>query len=296
MLGPPIIIGFVKGIFSSATGSRSSSRSSSYYEQEEEEEREAEAQPTAEAKPVESAKIYMPQKASAFKGESYEDVVKILEGAGFHNIKLVADPDLINGFLHDDGDVEKVSVGGYTSFSTSDSFDPDVEIVITYHTFPDSKKENASSENENEGQKPTATTKPTPTAKPTPTPKPTEGQRAGTQEMNNVLYDNKGIKFVLTTYEYDSFWGTHTLNFEITNNSNHEILVTVDNVASNGYQLDVFGIYKTVGPGLKAKDSIVIYDSDLKKNGLTKLEPLSFDLEIMDMETFNVIVSGHISQ
>ena len=138
LLGPPIIIGLFKGIISSVSGSsRSSSRSSAAYEQEVEAE---EIKRTEEAAPAESTKIAMPEKASALKGESYEDVVKILEGAGFSNIKLVADPDLINGFLHDDGDVEKVSVGGHTSFSKKDSFDPDVEIVITYHTYPEDKK------------------------------------------------------------------------------------------------------------------------------------------------------------
>lgn len=138
LLGPPIIIGLFKGIISSVSGSsRSSSRSSAVYEQEVEAE---EIKRTEEAAPTESTKIAMPEKASALKGESYEDVVKILEGAGFSNIKLVADPDLINGFLHDDGDVEKVSVGGHTSFSKKDSFEPDVEIVITYHTYPEDKK------------------------------------------------------------------------------------------------------------------------------------------------------------
>jgi len=42
---------------------------------------------------------------------------------------------LITGWITKDGEVEEVEIDGYTTFSSSSRFLPDVEIVITYHTF-----------------------------------------------------------------------------------------------------------------------------------------------------------------
>ncbi len=115
--------------------------------------------------------------------------------------------------------------------------------------------------------------------------------------MNRALYDSHGIKVVFTTLEYDSFWGTLRYNFEITNDSSDEILVTGDNVAVNGYQLDVMGIYTTVGAGLKAKDSFTIYKSDLTNKGIdgfSSMKTWGFDLEILDMDTFKTLARGRI--
>ncbi|MCR5249225.1 MAG: zinc ribbon domain-containing protein [Lachnospiraceae bacterium] len=83
-------------------------------------------------------KIAMPKSSSYYSGKDYKDVVKILEGAGFTNVSLEPHEDLITGWLTSDGSVERVSVGGYTDFSTSDKFKPDTEIIILYHAFPKS--------------------------------------------------------------------------------------------------------------------------------------------------------------
>lgn len=123
------------------------------------------------------------------------------------------------------------------------------------------------------------------------------GSSNGTKEVNRALYDSHGIKVVFTTLEYDSFWGTLRYNFEITNDSSDEILVTGDNVAINGYQLDVMGIYTTVGAGLKAKDSFTIYKSDLTNKGIdgfSSMKTWGFDLEILDMDTFKTLARGRI--
>lgn len=93
-------------------------------------------------------KISVPKSSSYFLNENYKDVQKILEGAGFTNIEFEVLDDLVTGWVTSDGAVEKVSIGGYTSFSTSDRFEPDSEIVITYHTFPMSESEKAAKESE----------------------------------------------------------------------------------------------------------------------------------------------------
>lgn len=86
-----------------------------------------------------SKDINMPKSSSDLVGENYRDVEKILTGAGFTNVSLEVMDDLITGWLTKDGAVERVSVNGYTSFSTSDKYLPDADIVITYHTFQGNK-------------------------------------------------------------------------------------------------------------------------------------------------------------
>lgn len=66
------------------------------------------------------------------------------------DIKLVA-VDIDGTFVHSDytydmgmpvsaetesGEVSEISVGGDTSFSSGARYEPDAEIIVTYHTFP----------------------------------------------------------------------------------------------------------------------------------------------------------------
>lgn len=65
------------------------------------------------------------------EGENYNYVKSTLEAAGFENIKLIDLKD--DSFFNKDGEVESVSVGGNSSFGSSDYFDKNAEVVITYH-------------------------------------------------------------------------------------------------------------------------------------------------------------------
>lgn len=65
----------------------------------------------------------------------YKELEALFEEAGFVNIKEVADKDLIIGWITKDGSVEEISVDGDTDFSSYYSYRPDVEVIITYHTF-----------------------------------------------------------------------------------------------------------------------------------------------------------------
>lgn len=82
-------------------------------------------------------KISVNYSSSDFEGSNYEEVISQLEKQGFTNIRTNPDDDLIVGLIKKDGEVEKVEIDGYTKFSSSSRFLPDVEIVITYHTFSD---------------------------------------------------------------------------------------------------------------------------------------------------------------
>ncbi len=111
-----------------------------------------------------------PKSSSSLEGENYQDAVTLFENAGFTNITTEEIDDLIFGWLKNDGDVESVSVGGDTDYSTSTWYPNDTPVRISYHTFS-KEEETKEPEQVEESEMPQST--PTPTPKPTPTPTPT---------------------------------------------------------------------------------------------------------------------------
>ncbi len=79
--------------------------------------------------------INLPISSRKATEKNYEDLNKMLENAGFVNITLKPEYDLITGWITKDGSVESVTINGDDSFSTLDSYRPDAEIIIVYHTF-----------------------------------------------------------------------------------------------------------------------------------------------------------------
>ena len=94
--------------------------------------------------------IAVPGSAKDYKNTNYTDVKYVLEQAGFTNIIIEADPDLITGFVHDDGDIEDISINGISNFNKGDVFSPDARIRIQYHTYREKteKKDNKQSSQE----------------------------------------------------------------------------------------------------------------------------------------------------
>ena len=92
-------------------------------------------------------KIHMPFGGNDYDGANYQEIVSQLEEAGFTNIREEPLGDLVTGWLNDEGEVDEVSVDGDTVFSTDSKYLPDVEIVVSYHTFPD--EEEPSTEDKN---------------------------------------------------------------------------------------------------------------------------------------------------
>ena len=87
--------------------------------------------------------INLPISSNDLKDANYQDVVAKFENAGFTNVKTEVIDDLVLGWLTKDGEVEEVSVDGYTSFSTNSRYPADIEIVVSYHTFPADEEEEA---------------------------------------------------------------------------------------------------------------------------------------------------------
>lgn len=86
-----------------------------------------------------------PKSQSELKGKNYQDVVTLFESAGFNNIETEKIEDLIMGWITKDGEVESVSVGGDTEYSTSKWYSKDTKVRISYHTFPEKENNETSS-------------------------------------------------------------------------------------------------------------------------------------------------------
>lgn len=100
-------------------------------------------------------KIYPPISSEDIDDQNYEDIVTQFKNAGFTNVTTRKVEDLITGFLHDDGDVDEVSINGETEFDDFESFIADAKVVVSYHTYP----EKSSSEKSNTSEKSQASSK-----------------------------------------------------------------------------------------------------------------------------------------
>lgn len=81
-------------------------------------------------------KAKTPSGSSAQKGRDYQAVVNDFEEKGFKNIKTEKLEDLITGWMTKAGEVESVSVDGNKGYSPDVWYPNNVEVIITYHTFP----------------------------------------------------------------------------------------------------------------------------------------------------------------
>lgn len=74
----------------------------------------------------------IPVSAADCEFENYKDIENKFKKAGFTNIKTKILYDIVWGITQE-GEVEKVAVGGKTNFKRGDVFAKDAEIIITYH-------------------------------------------------------------------------------------------------------------------------------------------------------------------
>lgn len=83
-----------------------------------------------------------PSGSSVQQGRDYQEVYEQFEKKGFTNIQFEVLDDLVTGWLTKDGEVESVSVDGDTGYSADKWYPADVEVIITYHTFPNKESGN----------------------------------------------------------------------------------------------------------------------------------------------------------
>lgn len=97
-----------------------------------------------------------PSASSVQKGREYESVVEEFKEHGFTNIKLIGLDDLVTGWFTKEGEVESVSVDGDVDYSSDTWYPNDVEVIITYHTFPDEETTDTSTSQEPTTSEPSA--------------------------------------------------------------------------------------------------------------------------------------------
>ena len=139
-------------------------------------------------------KLNLPISSNDLKDANYQDVVAKFENAGFTNIQTKAIDDLVLGWFTKDGEIEEVSVDGYTTFSTDSRYTADTEIIVSYHTFPADEVEEVT---ESPTIEPTAEIEPTKEAVPTKEAQPAEENQATTEII--TIDNNEEFVAVLNT-------------------------------------------------------------------------------------------------
>lgn len=69
-------------------------------------------------------------------GENYQTVIDALQNMGFTNVKGVALGDLKKGWFAKENTVKSVAIGNATKFSVGDILDRDIDVIVSYHSFP----------------------------------------------------------------------------------------------------------------------------------------------------------------
>lgn len=145
-------------------------------------------------------KINAPVESSEVSSSNYQDMVSQFKGAGFTNVSTKEIDDLILGWLTEDGQVEEVSIGGKTSFSTSDSFAADAPVVVSYHTFPKKKGKEDTESTPAPDQPPSSPAPQSPEASQEPTPSPTPMA----SDANITIENNEEFRALIENLQPDA--------------------------------------------------------------------------------------------
>jgi len=139
-------------------------------------------------------KLNLPISSDDLKDANYQDVVAELENSGFTNVQIKAIDDLVLGWLTKDGEVEDVSVDGYTTFSTGSRYPADTKIIVSYHTFPADEVEEVT---ETPIPEPTVEIAPAEEVDPTEEAQPAEENQAATDQEIISIDNNEEFATIL---------------------------------------------------------------------------------------------------
>lgn len=90
-------------------------------------------------------RVSIPFGENDYENLNYKDVVLELQEAGFTNIKEQPLNDLVTGWLNDEDEVSEVIVDGNKEFSKNERFLPNVDVIVSYHTFPENEEKTTES-------------------------------------------------------------------------------------------------------------------------------------------------------
>ena len=112
------------------------------------------------------------------------------------------------------------------------------------------------------------------------------------QESDIVLMDNDSVTAILIGYEADDTWGEYYLYVYLVNNTDKDVMFSIDDSSVNGYMADPFWAC-TVNAGKSAFSTIAYSESTLEEIGITdmetEIETIEFKLTAYDdasMDTF----------
>lgn len=109
-------------------------------------------------------------------------------------------------------------------------------------------------------------------------------------DSGTELYNNGGIRIVGKTVDENSFWGTAVLLY-CENNSGKNVGISVDDMSVNGFMMTPY-FSTTIYDGKKSFDDITIMSSDLKSNGVEKIDEVELKFHIYDEETYETIADS----
>lgn len=72
---------------------------------------------------------------SGYENKDYASIESMFRGSGFTNVKSVPLCDLTVGLLKKTGTVEAITINGKSVVSGGKKYSPNVEIVISYHSY-----------------------------------------------------------------------------------------------------------------------------------------------------------------
>ena len=212
-------------------------------------------------------KINLPISSNDLKDANYRDIVAKFENAGFTNVQTEVIDDLIFGWFTKDGEVEEVSVDGYTTFSTDSRYPADIDIVISYHTFPADEEEETA---ELSTPEPTAEVEPTEVVELIEKVQATEETQSSAGEEIITVENNEEFAAVLNANgpgnqifaEFAEKYAGRTIEFDgnIAYMSNHGDYTTRYDFLISPWDYSETSVS---GPNFKFEDVNVVHDLNL---------------------------------
>ena len=102
------------------------------------------------------------------------------------------------------------------------------------------------------------------------------------ENREEVVLDSNGIKLIYTGFKDSSL---PSLTFRLENSSDKSYMVSSEDVSINDCMIST-AIIETVAPGKKSAVKMTMFKSDLKDNGIEKLEKVEFKLHCTNSDDF----------
>ena len=107
-----------------------------------------------------------------------------------------------------------------------------------------------------------------------------EGTKPSGTSKEQVLVEDENITVKVTGTQEDSLWG-YTVKVYLENNTDKELMFSVDDVSVNGFMCDPFWA-STVSAGKKANEKITFSEAAFAENGIEAVEEITFTLHVYD--------------